>query len=78
MYTYVCTYILEQDNEHVSLVLTQEGGHLGWCDPLEPWKSSRYSIYLLYWYKSTNTDAKGAARWIEEITLQFLEKSLRV
>ena len=22
----------------------------------------RYSIYSLYWYKSTNTDAKGAAR----------------
>jgi hypothetical protein len=22
----------------------------------------RYSIYLLYWYKSTNTDAEGAAR----------------
>ena len=23
---------------------------------------SRYSVYVLYWYKSTNTDAKGAAR----------------
>jgi hypothetical protein len=23
--------------------------------------SARYSIYLLYWYKSTNTDAKGGA-----------------
>jgi hypothetical protein len=22
----------------------------------------RYAVYLLYWYKSTNTDAKGAAR----------------
>jgi hypothetical protein len=22
----------------------------------------RYSVYLLYWYKSTNTDAEGAAR----------------
>jgi hypothetical protein len=21
---------------------------------------SRYSVYLLYWYKSTNTDAEGA------------------
>jgi hypothetical protein len=23
----------------------------------------RYSLYLLYWYKSTNTDAEGAADW---------------
>jgi hypothetical protein len=23
--------------------------------------SSRYSAYFLYWYKSTNTDAEGAA-----------------
>jgi hypothetical protein len=23
--------------------------------------SPRYSLYLLYWYKSTNTDAEGAA-----------------
>ncbi len=23
--------------------------------------SDRYSFYLLYWYKSTNTDAEGAA-----------------
>ena len=23
--------------------------------------ASRYSAYLLYWYKSTNTDAEGAA-----------------
>jgi hypothetical protein len=22
----------------------------------------RYSVYSLYWYKSTNTDAEGAAR----------------
>ena len=22
---------------------------------------SRYSVYLLYWYKSTNTDAEGAS-----------------
>jgi hypothetical protein len=22
----------------------------------------RYAVYLLYWYNSTNTDAKGAAR----------------
>ncbi len=25
-------------------------------------RAPRYSIYSLYWYKSTNTDAKGAAR----------------
>ena len=25
-------------------------------------RSSRYAIYLLYWYKSTNTDAEGAKR----------------
>jgi hypothetical protein len=24
-------------------------------------KDARYSIYLLYWYKSTNTDAEDAA-----------------
>ena len=24
--------------------------------------SARYSVYLLYWYRSTNTDADGAAR----------------
>ena len=27
------------------------------------WDPERYSIYLLYWYKSTTTDADGAARF---------------
>jgi HrpA-like RNA helicase len=27
-------------------------------------ESRRYSIYLLYLYKSTNTDAQGTGRWI--------------
>jgi hypothetical protein len=27
------------------------------------WDPERYSIYLLYWYKSTATDAEGAARF---------------
>ena len=35
----------------------------------------RYSIYLLYWYKSTNTDAEGAQAFCEE---QRLEAALRV
>jgi hypothetical protein len=26
------------------------------------WKM-RYTVYLLYWYKRTNTNAKGAGRW---------------
>ncbi len=26
----------------------------------------RYSVYLLYWYKSTNTDAEGAAAVLRE------------
>ena len=29
------------------------------CGPL----GARYSIYLLYWYKSANTNAKSAASW---------------
>ena len=28
-------------------------------------KGASHSIYLLYYYKSTNTDAEGAARYIE-------------
>ena len=42
-------------NDKLCLVLTQQGGHLGWCDDEEPWKSPK---------------------WIECITLQFLEKTL--
>jgi hypothetical protein len=34
--------------------LAKRGGRWRWRD--------RYSVYLLYWYKSTNTDAEGAAR----------------
>jgi len=43
-------------NGNLALVLTQEGGHLGWCDAEEPWKRSK---------------------WIEEVSLQFLEKALQ-
>ena len=32
-----------------------------------------HSIYLLYWYKSTKTDAKGAARWGAEVRDERLE-----
>ena len=28
------------------------------------WGRERYAIYLLYWYNSTNTDAKDAARLV--------------
>jgi hypothetical protein len=28
---------------------------------------SRYSVYLLYWYKSTNTDAEGAGSMLYSI-----------
>jgi hypothetical protein len=29
---------------------------------VDAWRPLWYSVYLLYWYKSTNTDAEGAAR----------------
>lgn len=45
-----------QTNDQLCLVLTQEGGHLGWCDADEPWKNPK---------------------WIEDLTLQFLERSLK-
>ena len=31
-------------------------------------RSLRYSVYLLYWYKSTSTDTGGAARMCEHAT----------
>ena len=40
--------------------------------PSVTWKraciSGRYSVYLLYWYKSTNTDAapRQSGEWVEE------------
>jgi hypothetical protein len=36
----------------------------------------RYSIYLLYWYTSTNTDAKGAARLSHNDVAVFVVGSL--
>jgi hypothetical protein len=34
----------------------------------------RYSVYLLYWYKSTNTDAEGAAGFSLLTSVQFAQK----
>ena len=37
---------------------------------------ARYSVYLLYWYKSTSTDAEGAARArapLEALTILVLK-----
>jgi hypothetical protein len=31
-------------------------------------KLHRYSVYLLYWYKSTNTDSEGALQLAEGLT----------
>ncbi len=31
----------------------------------------RYSIYLLYWYKSTNTDAEGAAGYFVPLAVPY-------
>ncbi len=31
----------------------------------------RYSVYLLYWYKSANTDAEGVAQPRNDIKLFF-------
>lgn len=45
-----------QSNDNLALVLTKEGGHLGWCDADKPW---------------------GSSTWIEKVTLDFLDKSLR-
>jgi hypothetical protein len=35
-------------------------GHTYLLPFVEERDEGRYSIYLLYWYKSTNTDAQGA------------------
>jgi hypothetical protein len=35
----------------------------------------RYSIYLLYWYKSTNTDAEGAASWSRPVRKRLMAAS---
>ena len=43
---------LEGQQNESRLVLEEEDWSSG---------SSRYSLYLLYWYKSTNADAEGAA-----------------
>ena len=62
-YYYICVRILR----------TQDLSGIGFHDltvpddmwaPLNVGRSSAvlYAVYLLYWYKSTNTDAKGASR----------------
>ena len=38
---------------------------------------ARYSVYLLYWYKSTNTDAEGAARARHASAVAVLEEAER-
>ena len=34
-----------------------------------------YSVYLLYWYKSTNTDAEGAASWSRPVRKRLMAAS---
>ncbi len=40
------------------VVALPSGINAGWLS------AARYSLYLVYWYKSTNTDAEGGGRCI--------------
>ena len=44
--------------EHLSDKYVGQYGTLPTAEDIQMW---RYSVYLLYWYKGTNTDAAGAA-----------------
>ena len=58
MYMYVCLYIYIYINR-IQGKLNQGSGNTALKQVKVP---ARYSVYLLYWYQSTNTDAEGAAQ----------------
>ena len=39
-------------------------------------QARRYSVYLLYWYKSTNTDAEGAAGGFAYLNFDWAQHSI--